>query len=49
MILKKLFVSILGGAIIATSSMFPTGLLTNAIAQGDDNWRTFISPEYKLK
>jgi hypothetical protein len=46
--LKTISISILASAIITISGISALGTISNAIAQKDVGWRTFISPEYKF-
>ena len=45
---KTMFISILAATIIAISGISALGTISNAVAQEEGTWRTFISPEYKF-
>ncbi len=46
--IKPISISILTATIITISGISALGTISNAIAQEDVGWRTFISPEYKF-
>ncbi len=45
---KTMFVSILASAIITISGISTLGTITNAVAQGEGDWKTYISPKFKF-